>query len=204
MPKPRIYQTAAQRQKAYRERKIRDRATIDAAHESTQVPPPPLPNVPNIRKWRAELETAYRLAVQARDEMQAYADDRSEAWQESEAGEQLHENIEKITEAIDMFDDLTVLNITRHIYALADPRTGMVHYIGQSNNPSSRYLDHLSATGSSAAVAAWVEELKRDGLKPELRPLGKVMGITAALDEEQRQISIHAWQGHPIVNIQRY
>ena len=202
MPQPRIYETAAQRQQAYRDRKNRDRVALASMVESTQVPAPALPNMPPIRKWRAGLEVVYRIAVQIRDEMQAYSDDRSEAWQESEAGEQLHENIDKITELIEMFDDLTVLSITRHIYALADPRTGLVHYIGQSGNPKSRYDHHLSGD-TSANVLAWLEELKRNGIKPELRPLGSVMGITTALDEEQRQISIHARQGHPLVNVRR-
>jgi hypothetical protein len=42
---------------------------------------------------------------QTRDEMQAYTDDRSEQWQESERGEAMQERIESLSSMIDDLAD---------------------------------------------------------------------------------------------------
>ncbi len=56
-----------------------------AEQQAKGLPPaPPLPTLPSSARWQALLTQA-RLALETvRDEMQAYDDDRSEAWQQGE------------------------------------------------------------------------------------------------------------------------
>jgi len=56
-----------------------------------------------------------------------------------------------------------------YIYALIDPRTMEVRYIGQTNNPKERMRAHTSPhvyMKTNNRKAIWTEELKAEGLKP--------------------------------------
>lgn len=59
-----------------------------------------------------------------------------------------------------------------YIYALRDPRDGRVRYVGKSVNPKARYGKHLREVRSTPKCR-WIEELKAEGLKPELVLLHK-------------------------------
>jgi hypothetical protein len=92
--------TPAQKQAAYRDR-LRLRAL-------GQLPDSPAPcNIPAEKRWSAALSQALRLIEQTRDEIQAYADDRTEDWQESERGEAMQERIESLSSIIDEITDAT-------------------------------------------------------------------------------------------------
>jgi hypothetical protein len=82
MPQPRRHQDNAAKQRAYRARRACSRR---AEQQAKGLPPaPPLPTLPSRARWQALLTQA-RLALEtARDEMQAYYEDRSEAWQAGE------------------------------------------------------------------------------------------------------------------------
>lgn len=54
------------------------------------------------------------------------------------------------------------------IYALSDPRTGEVRYVGKSNNPELRAADHRRRSQSNKAKKEWVEDLRMHGLFPKL------------------------------------
>lgn len=57
-----------------------------------------------------------------------------------------------------------------YIYALVDPDTQEVRYIGKSVNPESRYRDHCN-TGHeyrNPRKVAWVKTLKSQGKKPAI------------------------------------
>ena len=57
----------------------------------------------------------------------------------------------------------------RYIYHLVD-EAGTVRYVGQSNNPYRRLLDHLSAMWREPwAVYGWLRELARAGRVPDVR-----------------------------------
>ncbi len=62
---------------------------------------------------------------------------------------------------------------TREIYALCDPQTGDVKYIGSAFEAAKRYRGHLS-TNASKKVKEWVASLKERGLRPELKVLETV------------------------------
>jgi hypothetical protein len=89
--------TPAEKQRAYRERQ--------RLKALGHLPASPAPcNIPAERRWKTALSQALRLLEQTRDEMQAYVDERTEDWQESERGEAMQERIETLDALI---DDLT-------------------------------------------------------------------------------------------------
>lgn len=54
-----------------------------------------------------------------------------------------------------------------YIYGLIDPRTDQVRYVGKSNNPKYRFWWHTSHDDDTHK-SRWINELKRNNLKPEL------------------------------------
>lgn len=94
MPQQRQYPDNAAKQRAYRVRQAQARRT---EQQAKGLPPaPPLPTLPSRARWQALLVHA-RLALEtARDEMQAYYDERSEAWQQGERAATLAEQIDQL------------------------------------------------------------------------------------------------------------
>ena len=55
------------------------------------------------------------------------------------------------------------------IYALTDPRTGAVRYIGKANDPAKRLKGHMrDARRRQTPVYAWINKLVRLGMAPGL------------------------------------
>jgi len=94
MPTPRKHKDPAARQAAWRARQAEARARERL--EKGLPPAPPIPTMPGEARWRALLELAVNALQTAHDEMEEYAEDRTEAWQESERGEALRERIEAL------------------------------------------------------------------------------------------------------------
>lgn len=68
------------------------------------------------------------------------------------------------------------------IYALQDPRTQSIHYIGQSQHPQRRLHGHLSQARRNAEADAkcfWIAELLAQELKPALVILEETDGTQA-------------------------
>lgn len=67
-------------------------------------------------------------------------------------------------------------NPTTFIYALVDPRTDCVRYVGKSDEPKRRYTAHLSPRQlrPKSHKVHWIKELLADGLKPQLILLERV------------------------------
>lgn len=66
--------------------------------------------------------------------------------------------------------------VTTFIYALLDPRSGELRYIGKSNNPTVRLYEHVCASQIAAPTHRnyWIKSLLADGTKPELLVLEEV------------------------------
>jgi hypothetical protein len=55
------------------------------------------------------------------------------------------------------------------IYALSDPRTNQVRYIGKANNPKDRYTNHFnSSRDKNTHKRNWINSIRKDGFRPEL------------------------------------
>src|SRR5215469_4713769 len=94
MPQQRRYDDNAAKQRAYRARQAQARRE---EQQAKGLPPaPPLPTLPSRVRWQALLTQA-RLALETvRNEMQAYYEDRSEAWQQGERAATLAEQIDQL------------------------------------------------------------------------------------------------------------
>jgi|SRR5579884_4514137 len=101
MARMRQYATNADRQAAYR-----------ARMRQANLPPlylpalAPLSTLPSTGRWRAAVDLCGRLLQVLAEEMQAYADQRSERWQESEAGDLFLERLDQVSELQGQVDDL--------------------------------------------------------------------------------------------------
>ncbi len=80
---------------------------------------------------------------------------------------------------------------TTSLYALLDPRDRTVRYIGVSVSPVSRLRWHLEKP--ARCLSLWLLELKREGLEPELRVLGRTC-VDTWQDTERSWISF--FRGH--------
>lgn len=78
----------------------------------------------------------------------------------------------------------------KYIYALIDPRTEQVRYVGQTKDPEQRYSGHLT-NPTNDKMAQWVEELNLKGLQPDMH-LIDIVPRGEALRRE-REITESMW-----------
>jgi len=95
--------------------------------------------------------------------------------------------------------------LTRHsliIYALIDPRTGEVKYIGKSTTGYRRIQAHLVPTQLEANTPKirWIKELLNIGLVPQARVLLIVADKADLSTEERRLIAEHRATGYALTN----
>lgn len=104
MPQPRKYATDAERKAAYRARQAQARA---AELQAKGLPAAPaISTLPSRARWRGLVTNATALLATAQREMEEYRDERSDAWQESEAAELLQSRIDAIDAAIGSLEEL--------------------------------------------------------------------------------------------------
>jgi len=88
---------------------------------------------------------------------------------------------------------------TTFIYALSDPRTDAVRYIGKSNDPEYRYKLHIRKTADNTKKSKWVRSLLIAGVSPTLDVIDEVPN-----DEwsfwEQHWIQVFKGWGFDLVN----
>lgn len=92
----------------------------------------------------------------------------------------------------------------RQVYVLIDPRDGMSRYVGISKDPRSRLDQHMKEVENEKR--AWLAELKRMGLSPELEVLETVVEHEGDVDavaeaRERYWISSLLRSGAPLTNI---
>src|SRR5216683_8357206 len=98
MPQQRQHADAAAKQRAYRARQAQARR--DELQARGLPPAPPIPTLRSRARWHALLDQARLSLARARDEMQAYYDDRSEAWQEGERAATLQERLDTLGQVL--------------------------------------------------------------------------------------------------------
>jgi hypothetical protein len=98
MPQPRQYPDHAARQRAYRARQAQAHC---AAQQAKGLPAAAsLPTLPSRARWQALLTQAQQCLETARDELQTYCDERSDAWQQGERAALLHEQRESVEQVL--------------------------------------------------------------------------------------------------------
>lgn len=90
---------------------------------------------------------------------------------------------------------------TYSIYALADPRTGEVRYVGMTRNPSRRFRQHNRSVGKGIAHhrACWIGALLGIGLRPH----GAVLEVVSEgmwREAERRWIAYYRSMGADLTN----
>jgi hypothetical protein len=103
MPQPRKYASAAERQAAFRDRRA---AAWKTQMQAKGLPAlPPITTMPGTARWHGAIRTAHGLLTTVCHEMQTYADERSEPWQESERAQEFADRLTSIVEIPDALED---------------------------------------------------------------------------------------------------
>lgn len=87
-------------------------------------------------------------------------------------------------------DENTKNSANVEIYALSDPRTGKVRYIGKANNSARRLKAHIRESRRKTPLYRWIAKLSALGLKPDMSV------ICVSLSDE--------WQGLECAIISQY
>lgn len=88
------------------------------------------------------------------------------------------------------------------IYALKDPRTDLICYIGQAANPQARLAQHckeLVFNFGGTPKQEWITELYKLGLKPEMKVLKEVRPEIAT-ETEYKMIKQYSDSGSELLN----
>jgi hypothetical protein len=84
-------------------------------------------------------------------------------------------------------------NDTWFIYTLADPRTGIVMYVGLTRNPDKREYQNRCCS-KKLPVGKWMDELSEAGVEPVFTVLEKIKGDQKARRKERELIAFHRKQ----------
>lgn len=87
---------------------------------------------------------------------------------------------------------------TTFVYALCEPGTGEVRYIGKADDPRSRLMDHLARCDHTHR-GRWVRKLKRLGLSPGMTVLQEIPH-SGWQDAERYQICLAKMAGVRLTN----
>lgn len=104
MPQPKKHASPAARQAAYHQRKEQARKEQLTARGLPATPA--IPTIPGYPRWRQAIEQAQALLEIVHSEMEDYADQRSEQWQETQRAETLRQQIDDLAEARDLVSEL--------------------------------------------------------------------------------------------------
>jgi hypothetical protein len=104
MPQPRRHQSAAAKQRSYRQRleaRFGDSVCTGRIPKGSAVP-----GIPSTARWRALRGQAIEVLGILKDEMESYQADRSDNWQQSERGEAFQEKLDLLQEAMEALDSI--------------------------------------------------------------------------------------------------
>lgn len=86
------------------------------------------------------------------------------------------------------------------IYALSDPNTGIVHYVGISRNTQRRYREHCRCSGLNLQKNTWIQQLLQQNQQPTLSIIEG--GLSHDIAREREKVWIHHYLdlGLPLTN----
>lgn len=87
------------------------------------------------------------------------------------------------------------------VYALGDPRTNEIRYIGIARDVYKRYAQHLNRPHPNEAKNAWMDEIKQAGVVPTLAILETDIDATGIYEREKHWIQHYLELGAPLTNI---
>lgn len=87
-----------------------------------------------------------------------------------------------------------------YIYALQDPRTEQIRYIGKTGNLKSRLYFHLQCKDVNRHKVGWIQQLKTEGLKPAMLTLEETTEVDWP-EREKYWIAHGRQEGWPLTNI---
>ena len=104
MPQPKKHASHAARQTAYR---LRCQEARTQEQQRKGLPAlPVLPTLPGTTRWRAAVGSARLSLETTQAEMQAYYDERTEVWQDSERGQLFTERLEALETALSSLEEI--------------------------------------------------------------------------------------------------
>ena len=89
---------------------------------------------------------------------------------------------------------------TTFIYALVDPRTRHVRYVGKADDPEKRLREHFKLKGKNSWLNNWLSQLISLNLEPSLRIIMEVPRNDWQ-QWEKHWITAFRWAGEKITNI---
>ena len=87
------------------------------------------------------------------------------------------------------------------VYALTDPRTGTVAYVGITNNAYERFKQHISYRDNNGKKHAWIQQLQQEKVMPAMKILEIVEDEETALNRERYWINYYKAQGIQLTNL---
>jgi hypothetical protein len=103
MPLPKVFANNAERQRAYRMRQKHKPKPDPVALKTASIN-----SIPSTARWKSLREQALSALQSLQNEMQAYLDDRSEVWQESERGMTFQDKIESVEDVTAALQDVEI------------------------------------------------------------------------------------------------
>ncbi len=97
---------AAARQQRFRKRQLEARRREQSEKGLPSMPA--ISTMPGHARWRAALKVAQTLLEQVRDEMENYYDERSESWQEGDAGTLFDEHQQALESTLTQLDEVAL------------------------------------------------------------------------------------------------
>lgn len=86
----------------------------------------------------------------------------------------------------------TIPRVPYSVYALIDPLTNVVRYVGITNNLPRRIVEHLSLRGCNLLVKAWIASLAIAGYVPIVKVLEICERREIAAIKEAGYIAAHS------------
>ncbi len=86
------------------------------------------------------------------------------------------------------------------VYELVDPRNNATGYVGITNNPNKRYLEHIEERGGKGRKFEWIKRLQGEQAQPKMKILEIVDDLAQARRLERYWVQYYLKKGSSLVN----